>query len=119
MNAIAPLAAGWSEVSNVVAFRPRLSQSDRELLARWVKAGRRMGLHDGQILHRTADGAHDPFGTAVIWVRENPDPAYLVRPEGLGWAVIDHLRETVLGRFPSFAAALDFIRPALSFVPTS
>ena len=89
MAAIMQAAAMPAAISNVVPFRPRLSEAHRALLAAWVKAGRRMGLHDAEIVHRTPEGATDPAGMAVIWVRENPDPAYLVRFEGVGWAVVD------------------------------
>jgi hypothetical protein len=114
MAAIMQAAAIPAAISNVVPFRPRLSDAHRALLAAWVKAGRRMGLHDAAIVHRTPEGATDPAGMAVIWVRENPDPAYLVRFEGVGWAVVDSLRGAVLGRFGGFAQALEFIRPVLS-----
>jgi hypothetical protein len=113
MTAIMPAAAMPVAISNVVALRPRLCDAHRALLAAWVKAGRRMGLHDAAIVHRTPEGAAEPTGMAVIWVRENPDPAYLVRFEGVGWAVLDTVRGAVLGRFESFAQALEFIRPVL------
>lgn len=114
MAAIMQATARPAAISNVVSFQPRLCEAHRALLAAWVKAGRRMGLHDAEIIHRTPEGAVDSAGMAVIWVRENPDPAYLVRFEGVGWAVVDSLRGAALGRFASFAQALQFIRPVLS-----
>lgn len=113
MAAITQATAMPVAISNVVPFRPRLSGAHRALLAAWVKAGRRMGLHDAEIIHRTPEGVVDPAGMAVIWVRENPDPAYLVRFEGVGWTVVDSPRRAVLGRFAGFAQALEFIRPVL------
>ena len=89
MAAIMQATARPAAISNVVSFQPRLCEAHRALLAAWVKAGRRMGLHDAEIIHRTPEGAVDFAGMAVIWVRENPDPAYLVRFEGVGWAVVD------------------------------
>jgi hypothetical protein len=96
--------------STVVAFRLALTDRHRESLARWVKAGQRMGLHDAQIC---AD-PDQPAGRgqqAVIWVRENADPAYAVIPRHGAWQVKDCIRSRALGEFRSFEEALDFIRP--------
>ncbi len=99
-----------SRPSNVLQFRLRLNEGHEAQLRRWLKAGTRMGLHDAQVAHRTPDGkSHD--GYVLIWVRENPDPAYRVIPDGIRWAVVDHIRNYTLGRFATFNAALAFIRP--------
>ncbi len=34
-------------------------------------------------------------------------------PEGANWVVVDAVRQQTLARLPSFAAALNFIRPVL------
>lgn len=52
----------------------------------------------------------------LVWVRENIDPAYIIRPERIGWVVIDAVRDNELGRTRSFAAALHMIRPMLKLV---
>src|SRR5260370_19125109 len=96
--------------ANVVPFRLRVTERHHSNLLRWLEAGSRMGLHDAEVVYRTPQGGrHD--GYVLIWVRENPDPAYRVVPIGIRWSVIDHLRNRTLGRFATFEAALDFIRP--------
>jgi hypothetical protein len=85
------------------------------LLSRWLDAGRRMGLCDATVSagDRPASerGASD---YVLIWVRENIDPAYLIRPDGLCWVVIDAVREEEIGRTRAFASALYLIRPVLT-----
>ena len=96
-------------VPNVVEFRYRLVGRQREHLARWLKAGRRMGLHD-------ADAANPE--QVFIWVRENPDPAYSIDADGRHWVVRDCIRGSrPLGRFRSFEEALNSIRPVLRLDP--
>ena len=38
----------------------------------------------------------------------------MIRPEGMRWLVVDHLRNHKLGSFSSFEAALHYIRPVLA-----
>ena len=38
----------------------------------------------------------------------------MIRPEGMRWLVVDHLRNHKLGSFLSFEAALHCIRPVLA-----
>lgn len=81
------------------------------LLARWLEAGRRMGLCDASAFFPDRnDRRHD---YVLVWVRENPDPAYMIKFAAGAWAVIDAVRERELARLSSFAAALQFIRPVL------
>ena len=49
----------------------------------------------------------------LVWVRENPDPAYMVTPAGSNWTVTDCVRQQVLGQLRTFEEALEFIRPVL------
>jgi hypothetical protein len=98
---------------NVVPIRLRLGQRHGAYLCRWLEAGQRMGLHDAEITYSTPDGACAE-GLVLIWVRESPDPAYRVVPEQMRWLVIDNLRDHALGRFTTFEAALNFIRPVIA-----
>jgi hypothetical protein len=110
-----PLQFGTAPpASNVICFRYRITDRHRAYLMSWLQAGQRMGLHDADIAPPVPLDPKQNAGYVLIWVRENPDPAYRVVPEGRTWTVIDELRSHPLGRFRSFAAALDFIRPALS-----
>jgi hypothetical protein len=99
---------------NVICLRYRITERHRTYLMSWLKAGQRMGLHDADVTPPIPVDPKQNVGFVLIWVRENPDPAYRVVPEGRTWAVFDELRNHRLGKFPSFAAALHFIRPALS-----
>ncbi len=96
---------------NVVVLRQRLLAHHRAVLKRWLDAGRCMGLCDASVC-QAAPGRADP-DTVVVWVRENPNPAYTIVPEGMNWRVTDCIRGQVLGRHASFEAALHFIRPVL------
>lgn len=96
--------------ANVVPIRLRVTQRHRAYLYRWLKAGQRMGLHDVEIAHHTPEGTY-PGGLVLIWVRESPDPAYRLMPDHMRWLVVDNLRDHALGRFSTFEAALQFIRP--------
>jgi hypothetical protein len=98
---------------NIVPIRLHVTQRHRLHLQRWLEAGRRMGLHDAEIVYETPDGPH-PAGLVLIWVREAPDPAYRVLPDRMRWCVVDHRRDHVLGQFSGFEAALNFIRPVLT-----
>ena len=101
--------------SNVVQLHQRLLPRHSELLARWLEAGRQMGLCDATTFaaERRAGRAPASAEYVLVWVRENMDPAYIIRPDRIGWLVIDALRENELGRTRSFAAALHMIRPVL------
>ena len=74
-----------------------------------------MGLCDADVTPRVNSQEESVMLEHVmVWVRENADPAYMVRPEGMRWLVIDHVRSHKLGSFSSFEAALHCIRPVLS-----
>lgn len=99
--------------TNVVSLRQGLLPRHREYLMRWLQAGACMGLCDAEV----AD--HDEYDEAdiehvLVWVRENANPAYMVRPEGMGWVLIDQIRERPLATYRTFEAALHAIRPVLS-----
>ncbi len=96
---------------NVVMLRQRLLPHHRTVLNRWLQAGRCMGLCDASI-STAPPGQVDP-DYVLVWVRENPDPAYMITPEGMNWCVTDCIRGSTLARHESFEAALNFIRPVL------
>lgn len=97
-------------VADFVETRSCITDAHRAHLKRWLFAGRRMGLHDGQIFFGQVSG--EPSGPYIaIWVRENADPAYVVKPEGRRWIVSDAIRNMPLGNFDRLEAALQFIRP--------
>jgi hypothetical protein len=89
----------------------------KALLARWLDAGRRMGLCDASAFHSVGEEATGDY--VLVWVRENPDPAYMVAPEAMHWMVTDCIRKQALARLPSFAEALQFIRPVLPKEPVA
>lgn len=97
--------------SNVVVLRQRLLAHHRTVLRRWLDAGRCMGLCDASVSLAGPGGAAPD--TVVVWVRENPNPAYTIVPDGMNWCVTDCIRDQMLGRHASFEAALHFIRPVL------
>ncbi len=99
---------------NVVLLRQRVMPSHTALLARWVEAGRCMGICDASMFasHTEPVGVHG-VNYVLVWVRENIDPAYMIVPEGNEWMVVDAIRQQNLIRVRSFAAALNFIRPVL------
>ena len=74
-----------------------------------------MGLCDASTFVPERSTAHGQPTTeyVLVWVRENIDPAYLIRPERIGWVVVDAVRDHELGRTRSFDAALQLIRPVL------
>ncbi|MBB2200351.1 hypothetical protein HLH28_01925 [Gluconacetobacter tumulisoli] len=96
---------------NVIPLRLSFLPRHREYLMRWLDAGTCMGLCDVDVAARSDDGVIEHV---LVWVRENADPAYLVRPEGMNWVLVDHLRDYRLGTFKSFEAALYAIRPVLA-----
>ena len=101
--------------SNVVSLRLRFLPRHREYLMRWLQAGAAMGLCDADVSPRTTNQDETlMLEHVMVWVRENADPAYMIRSEGMRWLVIDHVRNHKLGSFPSFEAALHCIRPVLS-----
>ena len=97
---------------NVVVLRQRLLAHHRTVLNRWLEAGRRMGLCDASVCLSGPGRAEADY--VVVWVRENPDPAYLIAAEGMSWRVTDCIRDRILARHASFEAALHFIRPVLN-----
>ncbi len=105
----------FQESSNVVSLRLCFLPRHREYLLRWLQAGASMGICDADIAPRmTPQRDSVPLEHVLVWVRENADPAYMIRPEGMRWLVIDHVRSHKLGSFSSFEAALHCIRPVLS-----
>ena len=88
----------------VVPLRLHVLPRHRAYLTAWVAAGARMGLCD-------ADVGTGRNSEIFIWVRENADPAYVIRASGLSWMVFDHLRDRKLGAFRDFEAALFCMRP--------
>ncbi len=103
------------ESSNVVSLRLCFLPRHREFLMRWLQAGASMGLCDADVSPRaTAQRDTVMLEHVLVWVRENADPAYMIRPEGMRWLVIDHVRNHKLGSFSSFEAALHCIRPVLN-----
>lgn len=102
-------------VSNVIPLKLGLLPRHREYLSRWLEAGSRMGLFDAEITPSPLEG-HDgeaQVAHVLVWVRENPDPAYMLRPHGMRWVLIDHLRGIEIGAYASFELALNTIRPVL------
>ena len=88
----------------IVPLRLHVLPRHRTYLQAWITAGARMGLCD-------ADVGTGRDAEIFIWVRENADPAYVIRAQGLSWAVYDHLRQRRMGVFRDFEAALFSIRP--------
>ena len=109
-------AAPGTLPSNVIPLRQRIMRRHTEYLARWLDAGRRMGLCDASAFAneggRTPDAPRQDY--VLVWVRENTDPAYMVTAEGAQWLVIDALRHRTMAKLSTFEAALDFIRPVLT-----
>ena len=99
-----PVPVEPSADGKVVPLRLHVLPRHRSYLDLWIRAGSRMGLCDAAIGRRRD-------AEVFVWVRENPDPAYIIRAEGLDWVVFDHLRGGRLGAFRSFEAALFCIRP--------
>ncbi len=98
--------------ANVVVLHQRVTSHHEEVLSHWLKAGRCMGLCDACTCRATA-GRHDP-DYVLVWVRENPNPAYMITSEGMRWRITDCIRGEVLATHESFEAALDHIRPVLN-----
>ncbi|NHN85931.1 hypothetical protein GOB93_14955 [Acetobacter musti] len=98
--------------SNVVPFRMSVLQRHREHLARWLNAGLCMGLCDADVCVDDEAG-YCNAEQILIWVRESADPAYIIRPMGSRWVVVDALRSNILSQQASFELALHFIRPVL------
>lgn len=99
--------------SNVIALCAHLTDSHVQYLARWLKAGQRMGLCDADIVKVTGAPKVGAQRQVVIWVRESADPAYLIGPIGLRWIVTDAIRDNIIGEYKSFESALAAIRPVI------
>lgn len=97
----------------VIELRPRLTPRQEAHLRNWLSAGRRMGLLDAEITRAPNADLPRPGPCVLIWVREAPDPAYLVAMQDRRWVVRDGIRRRQLGEFAAFEQALDFIRPVL------
>ena len=111
MPATMTLKATTFSTDNVVSLRANFLPRHREYLMRWLDAGTCMGLCDVDVSPRSGNG---PIEHVLVWVRENADPAYLLRPEGMNWVLIDNLRDNRLGSFKTFEAALYAIPPVLA-----
>jgi len=98
---------------NVIAFRQRILPRHCALLARWLDAGRRMGLCDASAFF--PDPGEPQRDYVLIWVRENSDPAYMVAPEAAAGCHRCAAAQP-LATLSSFEAALNFIRPVLPLV---
>jgi hypothetical protein len=103
-------ASPWP--ANVRDLRLRVLPRHLELVARWLDAGRAMGLCDAAPFYPEPDlpGAADYL---LVWVRENADPAYMISPDGMYWKVTDCVRNLPLVRVRGFEEALHVIRPVL------
>ena len=99
------------DAPNVVVLRQRLMPHHRAVLSRWLEAGRCMGLCDAEA-YQPGPGRIEP-DYVLVWVRENPDPAYKIAPEGMYWRVSDCIRGESLACHGTFEAALHSIRPVL------
>ncbi len=103
--------------ANVIEFHMRILPRHVAVLTQWLQAGRCMGLCDASAFQSGRGGAGDGVEPntdyVLIWVRENPDPAYMIVPAGSHWTVSDCVRQQALGRLRSFDEALHFIRPVL------
>ena len=113
-------STGSGAGANVFSLRLSFLPRHREYLMRWLQAGASMGLCDVDVSPR-ATGLNDAIVLehVLVWVRENANPAYMIRPEGMRWLVVDHVRDYKLGSFSSFEAALHCIRPVLSMEATA
>ncbi|GBQ04776.1 hypothetical protein [Saccharibacter floricola] len=103
-----------TSICEVIPLRQRILPRHKDYLMRWLEAGEAMGLLDAAV--DTLSSSPIPYEVAeqvLIWVRENAEPAYIVRPEGRGWVLIDHLRDREIGRYVNFTTALRTIRPVL------
>ena len=110
-----PLQFGTAQpAENVICFHYRITERHRAYLMSWLKAGQRMGLHDADIAPPVPLDPKQHAGYVLIWVRENPDPAYRVVPEARTWTVIDELRNHRLGKFPLICGGTAF-HPAGAF----
>ncbi|QNT78037.1 hypothetical protein [Entomobacter blattae] len=98
--------------SHVIPMKKNFLPRHYEYLMRWLEVGSSMGLCDVDISPRfSANQEHDTIDYILIWVREKPDPAYMIKPIGTKWVVIDHLRNYQLGQYKNFEDALLRIRP--------
>ena len=104
--------------ANVIPFRAGFLPRHREYLSRWLEAGLSMGLFDADIEMDRHAKASESVSYVLVWVRENADPAYMVRPQGNRWLLIDQLRGHSLGVYTSFEHALHTIRPVLPLSET-
>ena len=102
-----------ASATNVVSLRQGFLPRHREYLMRWLEAGACMGLCDADISDHN-DANEPDIEHVLVWVRENAKPAYMVRPEGMGWVLVDQIRDRQLATYSSFEAALHAIRPVLA-----
>ncbi|GBR13221.1 MULTISPECIES: hypothetical protein [Asaia] len=100
-------------LSNVIPLRFNVLPRHREYLSQWLQAGLAMGLCDADIETECFEGRDEAVAHILIWVRENADPAYMIKPRGLRWVLIDHIREHELGVYASLELALHTVRPVL------
>jgi hypothetical protein len=98
--------------ANVLDLRMRVLPRHLEMVARWLEAGRVMGLCDAAPFRPDPERPGCPE-YVLVWVRESADPAYMISAEGMHWTVTDSVRDQLLVRVRSFEEALHFIRPVL------
>ncbi len=110
-------ATAYDPSANVVVLRPRITARHQAYLMKWLKAGQQMGLLDVAVASQQRLETGEDTDHVLVWVRENADPAYRLKSDGMHWVVMDELRETPLKRCRNFEEALEFIRPVLRTPP--
>lgn len=111
-----PEPARPSKGDNVVDLQLRILPRHVSTLTLWLQAGRCMGLCDASAIQSRRgqiEGVEPGTDYVLVWVRENPDPAYMITPTGTHWVVSDCVRQQALGQLRTFEDALEFIRPVL------
>ncbi|GAJ28775.1 hypothetical protein [Acidomonas methanolica] len=122
MPQLLPLSSSYNAACrsrNVVPFRLGILPRHREYLSRWLDAGQCMGIFDADIAITRLRDTSEVLDHVLIWVRENADPAYMIRPQGTHWVLIDQIRGNALGSYRSFELALHTIRPVLPLNETA
>ncbi|MCT6879317.1 MAG: hypothetical protein ACRCVY_04795 [Commensalibacter sp.] len=110
MNSLHPVQKR-KECSNIIPFRGCFLPYHHTYLKRWFEASVRMGICDIEVRKGDSKISVDHI---LIWVRENANPAYIVRPLDHKWEVFDYIQKKRLGVYSIFEQALNSIRPVLS-----